>query len=220
MKCDHCLRGNPQRKDMDVSILRQVLMHFDDISSVVLTGGEPMLKPELIIDILNEIRWSKTKIGNLYIVTNGTHYNQELVDYLNNFWTICYDNEISGLEISMDQFHDKDKSDKIANNIEKYDCYCNKYLGTRGNIHSVISQGRAEDWGDRKLILYEEDALRYEDFGNYKSIMGMFYLNVEGNICQQCDLSYKNQKKEKLCNYKDLYDFLYDLQKKEIDDSM
>jgi MoaA/NifB/PqqE/SkfB family radical SAM enzyme len=53
MKCEHCMRGSAQRVDMSNQTLWNTLKDIDSINTLTITGGEPQLKPEAIIELWN-----------------------------------------------------------------------------------------------------------------------------------------------------------------------
>lgn len=50
LKCEHCLRGPAQRKDISRETLLAFFQAVDSIDTLTLTGGEPSLVPHLIQD--------------------------------------------------------------------------------------------------------------------------------------------------------------------------
>ncbi|MHA1754336.1 MAG: radical SAM protein [Candidatus Odinarchaeia archaeon] len=72
LKCKHCywwLNNNPHREltaDEWRNIVRKEFVE-KGVSAISLTGGEPLLRPDVIEAILDEVKWR-----NVSIVTNGT----------------------------------------------------------------------------------------------------------------------------------------------------
>lgn len=87
--CQHCMRGTKQNINISNTVLEHIFMnpefHIVKIDKLVLTGGEPFLNPEAIIQILNLLDQQKIKINILQIVTNGFIYIHSLMKKLEYF---------------------------------------------------------------------------------------------------------------------------------------
>lgn len=92
MTCAHCLRGDAQNIDIDTAYIDQVLSEVDTIHSITFTGGEISLNPGPILYTLEKCKELDISVGQVYGVTNGAVYNEELMQYLQmwrEYITIC-----------------------------------------------------------------------------------------------------------------------------------
>lgn len=80
MKCDHCLRGAAQPADLSLDRLNTILDGIASISTLTFTGGEPSLKPEIIMKTLELAKKKKIQVEQVYIVTNGKHVPDSFID--------------------------------------------------------------------------------------------------------------------------------------------
>lgn len=202
MKCDHCLRGDTQNKSMKDEYMYNLLGQVEYISSVTFTGGEPTLPSgiktiERFMEICNELN---VRVGNFYIVTNAKVWRKEFPELINRLYNFCDDNEISGIHISNDVFHDNDDYDRKSFKYRLEEELLYNY-GIEGmadirqelpNDHNyIISEGRGYYTGSRcnelEIILYEDD----ED--DFRIIDGIIYLNCNGQIIAGYDWSYESQ---------------------------
>jgi radical SAM protein with 4Fe4S-binding SPASM domain len=91
LRCRHCYQDDFSRKnDLDWSGLKKIcdnvlstLNAWDRTACIHLTGGEPLLKPELfsLLDYLNH----QSRIDELGIITNGIPITPEMVKRLSGF---------------------------------------------------------------------------------------------------------------------------------------
>jgi len=91
LRCMHCYQEDfSKSKDLDWSRLQEVsdnilatLKEWNRAACIHLTGGEPLLKPELfsLLDYLGQ----KSMVEELGIITNGLVFDQEVVKRLSTF---------------------------------------------------------------------------------------------------------------------------------------
>ncbi len=90
LSCNYCYSGQKFKKHMSLTTAQKVIdfaFHItppDDKISIGFFGGEPMLKFDLIQEIVNYIHTQDHNIIkpiSLYITTNGTILNQNYMDY-------------------------------------------------------------------------------------------------------------------------------------------
>ena len=87
MLCPHCLRGDARDKDIDIDKFNIFLSRIESIDKMVITGGEPLLRPEGIKSIINSLRDHAIDCDTISMITNGTHNKEipEILDYCNDF---------------------------------------------------------------------------------------------------------------------------------------
>ena len=91
LRCKHCYQEDfSKSKDLDWSGLKEIsdnilatLKGWNRAACIHLTGGEPLLKPELfsLLDYLGQ----KSMVEELGIITNGLVFDQEVVKRLSTF---------------------------------------------------------------------------------------------------------------------------------------
>lgn len=102
LRCQHCYQDDfSKTNDLDRPGLKKVsenifsaLREWDQTTCIHLTGGEPLLKPELfsLLKYLNP----NPLIDELGIITNGLSFNQEVVNRLSTF------SKLKKIKISLD----------------------------------------------------------------------------------------------------------------------
>jgi hypothetical protein len=196
MKCSHCLRGPAQNKDIDMFYIDILFKHVNYISNLTITGDEPSLKPEYIKWILRKAKSYKIGIGSFFISTNGKKVTPEFLIEIVNLYSYCDDNEISGIRISRDDYHEEIPN----NNIKKLQIFSfttidddrHKFLINEGRTKELINYGRHSLKDSRKL---NPDEFEFDEENINTLSEGTLYLNVKGNLIRGCDWSYKSQDK-------------------------
>lgn len=94
LRCEHCMRGEPQNMDMSDEILGKVFGQTKQIFHLSLTGGEPFLAPHVIEKMVDVIIENKIRVGRCTTVDNGTILNDigiRCVKALNRLADYIYD---------------------------------------------------------------------------------------------------------------------------------
>ena len=203
IRCRHCLRGNPQRKDIADETIDKLLEGVDYISAVTFSGGEPSLAVDRIRYFTEAIKDRHIGLGGFYVITNGKKASLELVHALLDLYAYIHPmerDEMCSLIVSRDQYHHEqcDPAEAIA-----------LYSGLsffhpeqrKENIdpYQVISEGRAKEWGGRPASL-DSVVVGLDDDGNVERVEESVYVNVLGDVCTSCDLSFESQKENKIGN--------------------
>lgn len=197
MACEHCLRGNAQNKNITYEIIKHFLTYNDitDINVITFTGGEPSLNPQSINDFISICKNNSIECGNFYIATNGKKYNPEFILSVIELYNFCTDNEVSSLDISKSDFH-IDQDEDTLKKLHSLS-FCNDRLHI--DYTNVIPEGKGKHLnylnGINNNQLYIEPLRIYDDI-----VEGEIYLNVKGDICTCCDLSYHRQNFNKIGN--------------------
>jgi hypothetical protein len=201
MTCSHCLRGDAQNLDMDLSHVEELFRKTDRIHTLSLSGGEPSLVPDKIIGIISLAEKYKIVIDNFYIATNAKVVSDNFIMAVIRLYLFCGDNEISALQYSSDQYHEEPLWDE---NIRKLEAL--SFTSDKGEINSLLDMGNASYncSCDREVNIYApiiSDEFEDELFVSE----GEIYLNCKGDISPSCDLSYEIQDELKICSvYDDL----------------
>ena len=211
MQCEHCLRGESQRLSMNREILYDFFSQVEYIGTITFSGGEPSLPSGIKVmeDVLQICGMKGVEVSNFYIATNGKYFRKNFCETVMKWYYFCDDNEISSVDVSNDQYHEENSS--VFYQMEEWFLYNHGYEDIvhqrmeRGrDMPSVIAQGRASNWGDKK-----QSPTTFMVTG--ESITeGAIYLNCKGNIIRGCDFSYKSQDTPEniLCKAKDFSSFI------------
>jgi hypothetical protein len=189
MWCEHCMRGDPQKRVMKKEYVYQFLSKISDIGTLNIGGGEPSLVPHKIDEIVDVALYTKTDIQNFYIVTNGKRLTKPFFDAVERLYKYCSENEISSLAISKDRFHERvDYSYATEDYLEYFE---EVGILSEKEVYTVIGEGRG--WG----VPPHEEEYEIGDYGvegkENDITTGNLYLNAKGNIIAGCDWSYESQ---------------------------
>lgn len=210
MACDHCLRGEAQKKDIPDSIIDTFFEKVGGgyISNLTISGGEPSLVPHKIDTIIEAAKRHGVTFGSFYIATNGKIVPDAFLMAVMRLYLYCDDKESCMLAYSDDPHHEWIEDE----NREKLEIF--KFTQARGESGRdyggyEILEGRAAENG---IGIREEKGINpaYFDMDSYiydESITSEMtvYLNCKGNIICGCDWSYKSQdrKANKVCHVSD-----------------
>lgn len=212
LSCSHCMRGDSINKDLDK---KYIDIFFDNNSLVIykliFSGGEPLLKADLIIYTIDKIIKNKLPVLSIEISSNGTIYDARLLNKLEEYYLYAYkyyelSNELGiktlvRLRFSNDQYHSYDKA------IMK------KYEDTKRNISidytgyidylddGVLLTGRAKNFMFGKQFTYDIYDIKREEtnFGNCY-FDNNFYITANGDITTNGNGTYKDMDNNNLGN--------------------
>lgn len=187
LRCSHCLRGEPECLDMSYDVMYSFLRHLKggDINTVTFSGGEPLLKPRVIEEFVSICTELKIGVDSFYVATNGIPTSQpnrlsrRALLALISMYCYCDSNEMSQVQLSMDQYHDYEIPMQLDNNRLKALAFASEKEVVVEDKY-LIKMGRCT-FGGRELK-YEPDLKETE-----------FYLNCKGRVVFDCDLSYEMQ---------------------------
>lgn len=193
--CAHCLRGDAEDCDMPINNL-QILFEqldanqIDYIDQLTISGGEPLLNPEVIDDCVTLMERYGIQCGGFYIATGAHAIPMEKVkkaiSSIANLYAYCDDNECSAVHISNDYYHTNDE--KIVRLLKAFS-FTSERFDERYDDKYLIAEGRLDGNSDysRKAPMFD---LPDEDYPRYS-----IYLNCRGDLIQGCDFSYATQDK-------------------------
>ena len=188
MACGHCMRGDVQDLDIYHSDIRNILKNIKYIGHLCITGGEPSLNLKVIRYILRQVKRFEIEIYEFYIVTNGSEssMSDEFIDICSQLYEYQQKKDMPEnfhmLEMSDDRFHDDKLHKKVVGKLKQY-----PFFGLRGQADyiALFKEGRSLTGMNNQVNpLYLTD-------GNY--LKGNVYLNAEGMILSNGDLSYQRQ---------------------------
>ena len=107
MTCPHCIRGDSQRMRIKKDYINATLGQLSNIGSMMFTGGEPALALDLMDYTYDACLHYNIDVQNFWMATNGTITSKKFFDMIETWVNFCTDNEISGLRVSLDNYHDE-----------------------------------------------------------------------------------------------------------------
>lgn len=201
LNCDHCLRGCARNVNITKEIIDKTLDNFEHISSITFTGGEPTLNPEAIIYTIDQIKARGISVGSFYLVTNCVNFSGEVVLKLLELYALCYEKEMCGLCVSVDEFHDN-------RDMDAYDMYSALGFFRTDKEHEdgwnggIINRGNAKEYSigtfDKKILQFNPEYA--EMFDNAIQFDDVLYVNARGDVFFDCDLSYELQDENRSIN--------------------
>jgi len=192
------------------------------IHDFVFTGGEPLLKPELIRHTLNEFKRFDITVDRFCLITNGLMYSAKILSLLMDIYVSASGDDCDDkfyFAVSTDDFH------KNEFNFKQWGTYEENSLRFEAlnfyrehSIKSPLAEGRAETFGDKPLIeeqhtfggrvtVDEDNEIRLED--------ELCYVNAKGKVVCGCNWSYKTQDRIAVCDASKLTEHFEELLAKE-----
>ena len=205
LTCEHCLRGDSQRMNFNPDNVIQWIKdnNITSIRTITVTGGEPFLNAKGIKRFFDSV---DVEINCIYLVTNGTIFNEDVLAAIFSMNKKCPMLEDSDgtegliLQISEDDFHFGERNEGW--NVIKWSP---KKGRTYHDIDWLTPEGRAKDNGFgscRKLRNPDPWVYHIDEGKDFFLIEGEFYISSNGMITRNCDLSYKSITKRQIGNIK------------------
>jgi radical SAM protein with 4Fe4S-binding SPASM domain len=169
LRCQHCYQDDFSRThDLEWSGLKEVsdtileaMDAWDRTACIHLTGGEPLLKPEIfpLLDYLSQ----KTNVGELGLITNGLCIDREMVKRLSSF----------------------SKLTKIKVSLDGADAETNDALRGKGVFDQVVENLSLLEAAQRFEIILMFTVMK-GNYGNLSSTLALFQkLGVDGLILER-----------------------------------
>jgi MoaA/NifB/PqqE/SkfB family radical SAM enzyme len=133
--CSFCVdRGGRKTKEINVSKIANEAINYNDYKTVIITGGEPFLKFDDVIELATLLRPHKDRI---VLNTNGTLLNKEKVQKLNGI--------IDELQVSIHHF-DEEKHGKILGGKVSFENIKNALVNKNFvfSVNSTFNNGYSE----------------------------------------------------------------------------
>lgn len=190
MECPHCIRGDAQKRRIKKDYINSVLgqLRTNGIGTITFSGGEPALAKDLINYTLDMCQYYNVDVLNFWMATNGTVTSPSFFNTIKNWLKYCSDNSISGLRISIDNYHDPINKYPFVDFEEELgylglNCYL-EYSGAPSEAF-LIGEGRAVyNYATHRRV---EHGINLVDDGR---IEGSLYINAKGFVISTCDISY------------------------------
>lgn len=193
MSCAHCMRGNAQNIDIEHRYIKNLLKHFQHIQHLNITGGEPSLNTKAMRYILKQLKLYNIHVYSIYIVTNGSlsSISKEFINICSELYEYQEEKDENHhmLEMSDDKFHNSHYHPKVISTLSQY-----PFFGLRNQAKDIFlfKEGRCITGYPNPI----HDI--YLTTTNY--VYGDVYLNAEGKILSNGDLSYQRQQENILCS--------------------
>ena len=176
MSCAHCMRGDSQNIDIEHRYIKNLLKHFQHIHH-----------------ILKQLKLYNIHIYSIYIVTNGSlsSISKEFIDICSELYEYQEEKDDYNhmLEMSDDKYHDNQYHQKVIATLKQY-----PFFGLRNQSEHIFLF--KEGWSENGHPNPIHDI--YLTTTNY--VYGDIYLNAEGNIFSNGDLSYLRQQDNVICS--------------------
>lgn len=207
MACKHCMRGQQQNEDMPRKYVHDFFSRVDLIQDLTLSGGEPTIAPNIILDVAEEIAITDIDIRNFYIVTNGKEISDEFLASVEAMRKVCSQNDKSHIEVS-NHIYNKSLTEENVQRLKTLSLPVKvKYESEDFFPYMILNEGFAKENGigyrDFSLSSYRK---KYVDFDReFLSRRIMLYLNTRGKVLYGCNWSYESQEDPQhiICNAKD-----------------
>jgi len=211
LNCAHCLRGDSEARSFSAfGKLEKFLKQGVSIDSLIFSGGEPFLVPEVLLHIINIMLKYETHVSQIYIATSGvipnsTIHLQNIILTLHKMLEllkvdgldILYESDAPSLliELSNSEYHAESR-EQLNLKIEPLLALISKKDSRTYKESSLIPIGRAEYLGmrhdkyDAILKSCEKGIeINIDDEEDEVNIPEM-YITFDGRCFPECDLSY------------------------------
>lgn len=193
MRCDHCMRGDPEEIDLDLKYVEKLFEKIDSIGTICLSGGEPSLVPDILMGIIELAKKHRVNISSFYIATNGKLVSEKFIRSLFEWYMFCEiyqdDPERTCVEISQDYMHKCDY-EIGQRNIDKLMCL--RFVGVRDD-NDDYNNGRYLIHEGRAALNYAAERHKSPQPINIENdcIEGNIYFDCYGNIHSSGNISYQ-----------------------------
>lgn len=201
MSCPHCLRGDAQNIDLDTDLADNFLRNFrnKNIISLLFTGGEPTLCPEIIDFCLSKCLEYQINIKSIDMVTNGKGISKTFIRMIEKWVSLGFNFYFC---VSFDDYHEplSDQDISRLNELKELGCV----VGTKAlNAESkdLLNLGKARING----IGVDTVKRTFQVCGyyNYLFVESTIVLTCKGDVLFCCDYEYDNIEDVRLCSYND-----------------
>lgn len=199
LSCSHCMRGPAQKLTMDPQVVYDLMGQGLKIESLLLTGGEPTLAPDIMRLVGDGLHMTSTEVGSVSMVTNGISFTKkpmEAFDWIHRFTTNMHD-DTSFITISKDQWHKFERDDPIRDNLSEHPLF----HGERGEIQTnqLLVVGNWDKttggYGESDEHVPNLEKFKAGECHNCPNAMGGFNVVVtaKGNVVLSENMSYKQE---------------------------
>ena len=211
--CDHCMRGDAQNLDLTKELIDELFDKLKgvNITTLVFTGGEPTLNPDIIVYTINKIMDENISVGFIQMISNGQEFNRDIarafdrynVYYLRKLglYDPLFRSRHAVIAFSRDEHHDP----MDAKVKEQY----RKYAPHTSVVNHIVPERRILKTGRAtygKEFQYKLKNLPYQIDPNQRELFleRDLYLSATGLINNSPDGSYEDMDN---INFGSVYDF-------------
>ena len=183
MACEHCMRGETQKIDFNVTHLQNFIVDYNvrNIGTITLTGGEPTLVPEVMMNILGVLKDYTVEVNDFFVATNGKRIPDEFILAALKYYDYCSSNDATGIAVSNGDWYNVEERPG-RHKLDALTFVSNKAYLRATDARELLNQGRAKWIAEREPEICPS----------------MVYLNCLGESMHACDLSYENQRQHKV----------------------
>lgn len=214
INCAHCLCGEPLNEYITKEVVEHIFDDVDSVGELFLTGGEPLLRPDLIKMVKDVLQEKNVKPDKISLTTNGTLFEEQQKEALLYLFKgakkkkMYFSNDYFHKE-AIKEYYKKNKkpyfSYTFSELIENIACFCieNDINFESSGISCVGLMGRAKNL-DKSLstklgIPFINVSRTFVSLGNYdisnKAFKDIVSVDTTGNVLH-CD--YENTEVEEL----------------------
>lgn len=113
LECEHCMRGDRERVNMNPAILDEIFKDVKKVGMLLLTGGEPLIAIQTLEHLVYLLKTKQVRVNKITIVTNGTILSDRVLRVLHEL----QDNSYLILRISTNIFHNLELHKKNLESI-------------------------------------------------------------------------------------------------------
>jgi organic radical activating enzyme len=207
MRCNHCLRGNARKENLNVELFNEFLDAVASIGCIIFGGGEPSLAPNIMMDILKLVKEKSIPVYRFYIVTNGKKVSKSFLNAIMRWYEYVeddyHDDMSSMLALSQDKFHEQ-IPEKNKKKLRMFSFFSEDEHRTDFDKIPVQNLGRAKNLTNQKRrdprCSLDIHAERYDDKVNISDVISF---TVDGYIVPDCDYEYEEVEEIAIANMKE-----------------
>ena len=198
MACLHCMRGDAQKKTLDLTAWENMCESVNEIDSINLTGGEPSLRPDIMMAMLDIAKKHDVEIRSCYVVTNAKEISKDFIIALAAWFEYthsCDDDtasELNGICVSHDCYHENIPAENI-NKLKIFRAF-NAEAHNRGDRHDITVQakGRALEYVNPQYLIRPQRCTPIVSESENETYIydESVTLTVDGDILTDCDYAY------------------------------
>lgn len=113
LECEHCMRGDRERVNMNPVILDEIFKDVKKVGMLLLTGGEPLIAIQTLEHLVYLLKTKQVRVNKITLVTNGTILSDRVLRVLHEL----QDNSYLILRMSTNIFHNLELHKKNLESI-------------------------------------------------------------------------------------------------------
>ena len=188
MRCAHCMRGDARHEDISGDVIDAVARNINYASNLTITGGEPGLRPRIMQNLLSAFQARGVAVGDFYIVTNAKRVTREFECAVDAWLRYCEDNEVSGVAVSSDHYHDASSAAGVC----RLEDICESHgveFDRKNNANYVKAIGRGEYVCNTGTPSRLGLGYHIEDYDSYFEVETLV-VDRHGRMLSDCDYSF------------------------------